>query len=367
MYFENVKKNFGFGMMRLPMIGDKVDEEQVCKMVDLFLEEGFNYFDTAHLYIDGKSEQAVKNCLSSRHSRDKYILTNKLTSPCWEKPEDIRPLFQEQLDACGVEYFDYFLMHALNKKTFDKYKEHGAFEIAFQLKEEGKIKHVGLSFHDKADVLDEILTTYPQVEVVQIQYNYLDLDDDNIQSQACYEVCRKHNKPIIVMEPVKGGTLANLPAIAKAEFDKIGNNSPASYAIRYAAGKEGMFMTLSGMSNLEQMKDNISFMKDFQQLDDKEMNTIDLVTSILKKQETIACTACRYCTDGCPMSILIPDLFGLYNAKKVFGDDNQTEYDEYTSSNGKASECITCGQCEQACPQKLKVIELLEKVTAEYE
>ncbi len=367
MYFDGVKKNFGFGMMRLPMIDKDVDIEQTKAMVDYFMEAGFNYFDTAHVYIEGKSEQSIKTCLTERYDREDYILTDKLSNSNWEKREDIRPLVDQMLEACGVEYFDFLLMHALNKDSFKKYRDQGAFEEALALKEEGKIRHLGMSFHDSAEVLDQILTEIPQVEVVQIQFNYLDQDDDNVQSRACYEVCRKHGKPIIVMEPVKGGTLANLPAIARKEFEKLSDMSPASYAIRYVASHEGIFMILSGMSNMEQMKDNVSFMKDFKKLDSGEMQAIETVTKILKDQDTIACTACRYCVDGCPMGILIPDLFMAYNNKKIFGSDEQATYDKITETSGLASACIECGQCEGECPQSLKIITLLKDVALEFE
>lgn len=224
---DGVKKNFGFGCMRLPMIGEDVDIAQTNKMVDTYLERGFNYFDTAHGYIQGKSEKALKTCLTDRYSRDKYILINKLTNFFFKKEEDIRPFFEQQLETCGVDYFDYYLMHAQGAENFKFFKQCRAYETAFELKKEGKVKHVGISFHDKAEVLEQILTEYPQVEVVQIQFNYLDYEDPAVQSRKCYEVCRKHNKPVIVMEPVKGGSLVNLPEDAKkvledvaAEFEK---------------------------------------------------------------------------------------------------------------------------------------------------
>lgn len=209
--FENVKKNFGFGCMRLPMKDGEVDKAEMCRMVDAFLARGFNYFDTAHGYLGGKGEIAVRECLAERYPRDAFILTDKLTGSYFHSEADIRPFFESQLKACGVEYFDFYLMHSQNKEIFEKFRACNAYETAFALKEEGKVRHVGLSFHDRAEVLDEILTAYPQVEVVQIQLNYVDFEDAAIQSRLCYEVCRKHGKPIIVMEPVKGGTLVNLP------------------------------------------------------------------------------------------------------------------------------------------------------------
>ena len=367
--FENVKKNFGFGCMRLPMKDDEVDSAQFCKMVDYFLAQGFNYFDTAHGYLSGKSETAIRECLVKRHPRESYILTDKLTAPYFEREEDIRPFFSSQLEACGVEYFDFYLMHAQSKSIFEKFKSCRAYETALDLKAEGKIKHFGISFHDTADVLDEILTEYPQIEVVQIQLNYIDFDDPAVQSRKCYEVCRRHGKPIIVMEPVKGGNLVNLPDEAKAIIDSLGGGSPASYAIRFAAGFDGIFMVLSGMSNMEQMEDNLSYMKEFRPLDDGEKAAIDKVCEVFRSMRLIPCTACRYCVDGCPKHISIPDLFSCMNTKTVYHDWNANYYyDEvHTKHNGKASDCIKCGKCEQICPQHLHIRDLLADVAKEFE
>ena len=267
---DKIKKNFGFGCMRFPMIGEKIDEAQVSQMVDYFLDQGFNYFDTAHGYIGERSELAVKNCLTSRYPRESYILTNKLTAAYFEKEEDIRPFFESQLERCGVDYFDFYLMHAQGMGNYPKFKECHAYETALTFKEEGKIRHFGISFHDRAEVLEQILTEYPQIEVVQIQFNYADFDDPAVQAGKCYEICRKHGKQVIVMEPVRGGSLANLPDDAKAVFEELHGGSPATYAIRYAAGFPGIMMVLSGMSSLEQMKENVSFMKDFRPLDGDE-------------------------------------------------------------------------------------------------
>ena len=367
--FENVKRNFGFGCMRLPMKDGEVDREEMCRMVDAFLDAGFNYFDTAHGYLGGKSELAVRDCLTTRHPRESYLLADKLTDSFFQSEADIRPFFESQLKACGVDYFDFYLMHAQNHENFEKYKACRAYETAFDLKAEGKVRHVGLSFHDTADVLDNILSTYPQVEFVQIQLNYLDFDDVAVQSRLCYEVCRKHGKPIIVMEPVKGGTLVNLPATARAVLDDLHGGSPAGYAIRFAAGFEGIFMVLSGMSNMEQMLDNLSYMKDFRPLDETERAAVARVCDILHNQHLIACTACRYCIDGCPRHISIPDLFACMNAKQLSHDWNPDYYYEnvYTAKGGKASDCIACGKCEKVCPQGLPIRKLLGEVAAEFE
>ncbi|MCI7538621.1 MAG: aldo/keto reductase [Fusicatenibacter saccharivorans] len=366
---DKVKKNFGFGCMRLPMNGEEVDLEQTKKMVDTFIEQGFNYFDTAHGYIQGKSEKALKECLTSRYPRDKYILTDKLTANFFKKEEDIRPLFESQLEICGVDYFDFYLMHAQGAGNYAHFKECHAYETAFELKKEGKVRHVGISFHDKPEVLEQILTEYPEVEVVQIQFNYVDYDDPAVQSRACYEVCRKHNKPVIVMEPVKGGNLVNLPEDAKAVLDELYGGSPASYAIRFAAGFPGMMMVLSGMSSMEQMNDNLSYMKDFQPLNEAELAAVKKVQEIFKSKNLIPCTACRYCIDGCPKHISIPDLFAIMNTKQIYHDWNADYYYNvvHIALGRKASDCLKCGKCEKVCPQHLQIRNLLEDVAKDFE
>lgn len=366
---DRIKKNFGFGCMRLPMSGGEVDTAELNRMVDLFLESGFNYFDTAHGYLNGKSELALRECLTSRYPHDRYILTNKLTNFFFQKEADIRPFFQSQLDACGVDYFDFYLMHAQSADIFAHFKRCRAYETALELKAEGKIRHFGISFHDRAAVLDQILTEYPQVEVVQIQLNYLDWEDPAVESRKCYEVCRRHDKPVIVMEPCKGGSLVKLPEDAKAVLAGLHGGSPASYAIRFAAGHEGVVMVLSGMSDLAQMRDNLGFMKDFHPLDKGEMQAVEQVCRLMRSKNMIPCTACRYCTAGCPMNISIPDLFACFNAKNAFHDWNADYYysNVHTVHNGKASACIKCGKCEAACPQHLPIRELLEKTAAEFE
>ena len=363
------EKKLGFGCMRLPMQDGEVDYDEFNKMIDYAMQNGFNYFDTAHGYLNGKSETAIRDCLSARYRREEFILTDKLTKPYFNTEEDIVPFFEEQLKWTGVEYFDYYLMHAQDRDIYNHFQKCHAYEVAAKLKEEGKIKHLGISFHDTADVLDKILNEHPEIEIVQIQFNYIDYESSSVQSKKVYEVARKHNKPLLIMEPVKGGGLANLPDSAKEVFDELGNKlSYASYAIRFAASQEGIYKVLSGMSNLEQMKDNVSYMKDFKPLTDKEYEAINKVVKIMNSMGGIPCTACRYCTEGCPMHISIPDLFACYNAKVQFGDWNSKYYyDVHTKTNGKASECIKCGACEKICPQHLEIRKLLEKVAKNFE
>ena len=364
---ENIMKNFGFGFMRLPMNGEEVDIEQTKQMVDAFLEAGFNYFDTAHGYLSGKSELALRETLTSRYPRDRYILTNKLSGNFFEKEEDIRVCFEDQLRCCGVDYFDFYLMHAQNRRNYEKYQACHAYETAFALKAEGKVRHVGISFHDSADILDKILTDHPQIEVVQLQFNYLDFDEPSVQSRLCWEVCRKHGKPVIVMEPVKGGTLVNLPEEAAEVFAALGG-SPASYAIRFAAGFEGIMMVLSGMSTLAMVEENCGFMADFQKLSDEEMAAVNKVRDIFHAQHLIPCTACKYCTEVCPQGIRIPDLFACMNAKKQFNSWTAAyHYSTTVKESAAPADCLKCGLCEDACPQNLKIRDLLEDVAKEFE
>ena len=366
--FEKIKKNFGFGAMRLPMENGVVDLELATRMVDTFMEMGFNYFDTAHGYMEGKSETTLRHCLTSRYPRESYVLTNKLSGFHFKTQEEIRPLFESQLEACGVDYFDFYLMHAQDKKLFAKYKRCKAYETALELKAEGKIRHLGISFHDNAEMLEEILTQYPQIEVVQLQFNYADYDSPSVQSGACYQVCRKFGKPVIVMEPVKGGVLVNLPDKAKKVFDDLQGGSYASYAIRFAAGFEGIMMVLSGMGNMEMVQDNCGYMQDFKPLTKQELTAVKKVRGILAAMHSIPCTACRYCTEVCPQEIPIPEFFACYNAQKLFNNWNSGYYFRNVQASGASpADCINCGMCEGICPQHLEIRDLLTKVAAEFE
>lgn len=346
----------------------EVDTAEFSLMIDEFMKHGFNYFDTAHGYISGKSETAIRECLSSRYPRESFFLVNKLSGSYFSSREEIRPFFESQLLACGVDYFDLYLMHAQNKQLYERYKSQSAYEEALSLLKEGKIKHFGISFHDKAQVLEEILSEYPEIEAVQIQFNYADYDDASVESRKCYDVCRKYGKPIIVMEPVKGGSLARLPAAASDVIASLGGGSPAAYALRFAAGFDGVEMVLSGVSTLDMMRENATVMENPEPLSERERAAVDEVRAILHNKNVISCTACRYCTDGCPMNISIPDLFACMNGKQLWNDWNAEYYYEvHTHDKGLASACIECGACEDICPQKLPIRELLKTVSAEFE
>lgn len=371
-FFPQIHGNFGFGCMRLPMKGESVDYDEFIRMADAFIDAGFNYFDTAHGYIGGQSETAIRDCVSKRYDRSRFLLTNKLTDPYFQKQEDIRPFFEQQLAWCGVEYFDFYLMHAQDKNNYKKFTRCKAYETAYELKKEGLIWHLGISFHDKADVLDMILTEHPEIEIVQIQFNYVDYEDASVESRKVYEVCEKHDKPVIVMEPVKGGSLVNLPADADRIFRELKGGSNASYAIRFAASFPNMAMVLSGMSNMAQMEDNISAMKDFRPLDETEIQAVKSVCDIFRSLNLIPCTSCRYCIEEneCPKGIRIPDMFSSLNAHETFHNWNTNFY--YNSvitggGHGKASECIQCGKCEKVCPQHLPIRELLKDVAKTFE
>ncbi len=378
--FGEIKKHLGLGMMRLPMTDGKIDNEQVCKMVDLFIDSGFNYFDTAHGYHDGLSEIAVRECLTSRHERSEYILTDKLTDEYFKSEEDIRPLIDLQLETCGVDYFDFLLMHAQNAQNFEFFKKCRAYETAFALKAEGKVRHVGISFHDKAEVLDRILSEYPEIEIVQIQFNYLDYESVSVESRKVYEVCRKHGKPVLIMEPVKGGNLVKLPEAAQNVFDDLRAEtgsvcSNAGYALRFAAGFDGIEMVLSGMSSMEQIQDNIKTFScnegDFAPLSDRERRAVDDVADVFGSLGAIPCTKCRYCIEEnhCPMEIKIPSFFSCYNSKVLFGMNNPWETYEsiIEHGSGKPGDCIECGMCEAVCPQHLEIRELLKTVAQKFE
>lgn len=370
-------KKLGFGMMRLPLLNKdddgSIDIELTKKMVDVFIERGFTYFDTAWMYCDYKSENAVKAAVVDRHPRDSFTLTTKLHNMYVHSFEDRDKIFNEQLRKTGVEYFDYYLLHDVNVHSYETYKKYDCYEWLKEKKAKGLTLHIAMSFHDSADFLDKVLTEWPEIEFVQLQLNYLDWDSLGVQSRLCYETAVKHGKKVVVMEPVKGGTLAKLPERVETMFHE---HSPAasnaSWAIRFAASCPEVFMVLSGMSDMQQMLDNTSYMQDFKPLDDEERAIIKSAVDIINGTITVPCTGCSYCTDGCPMNIAIPKYFSLYNAdKQESAEKGWSSHGEYyynlTKNFGKASDCIGCGQCESVCPQHLPIRKYLKDVAGHFE
>ena len=370
-------KKLGFGMMRLPLLDPSkdtsIDIEQVKKMVDMFIERGYTYFDTAWMYHSCTSERAVKEVLVDRYPRESFTLTTKLHSGFFDDLEGRDRIFNEQLEKTGAGYFDYYLIHDVHDESYEKYLRLDCFNWIRKKKEEGLIKHMGFSFHGKAPLLERILKEQPDMEYVQLQINYLDWESSNVQSRLCYELCEKYNKQVIVMEPVKGGSLANLPdPIAKPLLDMHLDWSISSWAIKYAASLKNVFMVLSGMSNMAQLDDNTAYMQDFEPLNQEESELLAKAAIEINKYIAIPCTGCSYCTDGCPMKIAIPKYFSFYNHDKevVKGwgwHDKKDEYKELCQTFGKASECVGCGQCEGICPQHLPIISYLKEVAEHFE
>ncbi|MDR1044479.1 MAG: aldo/keto reductase [Candidatus Adiutrix sp.] len=361
---ENIKK-LGFGLMRLPQISGEIDVEQVKQMVDLFLEKGFSYFDTAYVYNDGRSEEAIKKALVDRHPRDSYQLATKLAA--WFGPktaQEAQDMFWTSLKRTGVEFFDFYLLHNLGVGRTESFEQFGIWDFLAGQKRAGRIRHLGFSMHATAARLEEVLARHPEMEFVQLQINYSDWESGIIQSRKCYEVARKYGKPVIVMEPVKGGALANLPEKVAGLFKQANPKaSIPSWAIRYAASLEGVITVLSGMSDLEQMKDNLSYMEKFQPLSQDELAVVEKARAALAEIPQIPCTDCHYCLKGCPQHIAIAGTFKVMNDYLLYHDLDTARqiYGWETMGAGKASDCTECGQCETACPQSIPIIGELAK------
>lgn len=360
-------KKLGFGLMRLPLldVNDKgsIDIEHTKKMVDEFIARGFTYFDTAWMYCKFRSENATKEALVDRYPRDSYTLASKLHSAFFNTKEERDVIFNEQRKKTGVEYFDYYLIHDINKNSYQVYEERDCFNWIIEKKKQGLVKNIGFSFHATADLLDEILTKHPEMEFVQLQINYLDWENDIVQSKACYEVAVKHGKKVVVMEPVKGGRLAQVPKEVEEMFKAYNPElSPASWAIRFAASLDNVFMVLSGMSNMEQLIDNTDYMMDFKPLSEEELALIWKAAEIIKEYNKIPCTGCAYCLDGCPAGIAIPEYFNVYNADMRGENGQGDQYNTLVEKGGKASECVECGQCESICPQHIHIIDELKTI-----
>ena len=372
-------KKLGFGLMRMPTI-DKtnaadVDIEQVKKMVDLFMEKGFTYFDTAIMYNGFASQSTAKAALVDRYPRDSFTLATKLHAAFFNSTEEREKVFNEQLEQTGAGYFDYYLLHGIESAMLPKYDQFDCWNWLLDKKANGLVKHAGFSFHDSAELLDELLTKHPEMEFVQLQINYLDWESEWIQSRACYEVAVKHGKPVIVMEPVKGGTLANVPLQAEKLFkDHDPKLSVPSWAIRFAASLDNVMVVLSGMSNIEQMEDNLSYMEDFKPLTEEEKKLCFKVADVINGQIAVPCTGCSYCTEGCPMKIAIPQYFSMYNEDMREAEEklavwtvNYSNYAILAEKFGKAKDCIECGQCEGVCPQHLPIIKNLKTVSEHFD
>jgi len=366
-------KKLGFGLMRLPMDGKKVDIEKTKELVDEFMSNGFTYFDTAYMYCEGQSESAIKECLVDRYPRESYTLTTKLPPMGINSFEDRDRIFNDQKAKTGLDYFDYYWLHAVTKDRLEIYDKYDCWNFIKKKKEAGEVKHIGFSYHDDAKTLDELLNKHPEIEFVQLQINYLDWLSDNVQSKACYEVCVKHNKKVIVMEPVKGGTLVKLPDEAEDLFAKADKDmSNASWAIRFAASLDNVFMVLSGMTTLSQMKDNISYMNDFKPLTKDEHDMCLKVAEIIKNIQIIPCTGCEYCMSVCPINMPIAKYFSLYNIDKqevrLAGWTTQGTYYRNLKSKGTSPiDCLECGECENICPQHLKIRKYLKEVKTYFE
>ena len=354
----------GFGLMRLPKNPDgSIDVPQVCQMADQFIAAGGTYFDTAYVYDDGASEAAFKAAVADRYPRESYTVATKLNVRVAKDAEDARQQFYTSLERTGAGYIDYYLLHAIQRGNYEMYEEYGIWDYVAELKKKGLIRHWGFSFHSDPELLRMLLTKHPDAEFVQLQLNYADWENPGVASRKNWEICKEFGKPVTVMEPVKGGILADPIPTVKAVFDAEGSGrSYASWAVRFAASLDNILVVLSGMSNLAQMEDNLSYMKEFQPLSDAELDLIRQAQEALNGDKSIPCTACHYCTEGCPMGIPIPEIFTVANRRKGSPEFRTIrEYGIVTQGKGKASDCIQCGQCEAACPQNLPIIELLEK------
>ena len=370
-YFGESTPKLGFGLMRLPKSSTgKIDIEQTKKMVDMFMDAGLNYFDTAYVYDGGDSERAAKAALVDRYPRESFTLATKLCA--WmgaTNEKTAKQQFYTSLERTGAGYFDYYLLHALQAGNYKLYDKYHIWDFVKEQKEKGLIKHWGFSFHAGPDILDEILTNHPDAEFVQLQLNYADWENPDVTARANYEVARKHGKSIVVMEPVKGGALANPPKAVQDIFRKANPEASfASWAIRYVASLEGIITVLAGMSNVAQMEDNLSYMKQFKALDAEEQDAIRQAQEVINGIKSIPCTGCHYCTAGCPKQIPIPEIFEARNKQLVWGqlEQGKAEYAKAVADVGTASDCIACGQCERACPQQIPVIDRLKDCAAAF-
>ncbi|MBQ6267408.1 MAG: aldo/keto reductase [Clostridia bacterium] len=365
-YFGQSVPKLGFGLMRLPRKAGFTDIEQTKAMVDLFLAAGFTYFDTAYVYLG--SEKAIKAALVDRYPRESYTLATKINAFMMAPTESAaKNQFYTSLERTGAGYFDYYLLHSFKENNYQKYDKFHLWDYVAEQKQKGLVKHMGFSFHGKPLLLEQLLTAHPEVDFIQLQLNYADWENPKVASRENYEVARRHGVSIVVMEPVKGGSLANPPKSVRELLKAYApERSYASWAIRFAASLEGIITVLSGMSDLAQMQDNISFMKDFRPLDAQEQAVIRQAMALLRESDLIPCTACGYCTEGCPKSIRIPEIFAAVNQQRGNGqiEAAAAAYAAATADGARADDCIRCGQCERACPQGLPIIQRLSEAAA---
>ena len=360
MYREN---KVGFGFLRIPMIGQIPDWHSINDMVDLFLERGGRYFDTCCTYLNGKSEEAIRECLVNRYPRNQFLLANKLPGYYCKSHEDCQEYFDAELQNCGVTYFDVYMLHWLNRAHYEIAQKYDEFGFLREVKASGRAKRIGFSYHDSAILLDEILTDHPEVDLVQLQINYLDWNTAGIESRKCYEVCQRHGKQVIVMEPVKGGTLASLPVDAQSILSALHPDwSPAAWALQFVQSLELVAVCLSGMNTLAQVAEN---MAPAPPLTRQELEALWQVRDIIESQTAVPCTGCRYCEPHCPQGISIPDCFRMFNELYRNPGDSwkiQPSYDQMARDHARASDCLSCRSCVSHCPQHIDIPVFLQKV-----
>lgn len=370
-------KKMGFGLMRLPQTDkdkpETINQEQVNKMTELFLEKGYTYFDTAYPYHNGKSEIALKEALKNHH-RESYIVADKLPIFAITKEEEVEPIFKEQLERCGVEYFDYYLLHNISPFSEAGYIDVDSYKFLKQQKDAGKIKKLGFSSHGDAKYIEKYLQKYPDMDFIQLQINYLDWESQTIESKKCYEVAKKHDLEVIVMEPLKGGFLANIPEDANDLIKKFNPTlTPVELALRFVANLDNVFMVLCGVSSYKQMEENIEIFENMQPLSKEELDLIKQVSELINSKIIVPCTKCNYCINECPVNINIPYVFDLYNSEKLLNEDGFTTYQvtyiNYMKNkkNGPASACIDCGKCVEKCPQQINIPQVMKDVVESLE
>ncbi|MBQ4208341.1 MAG: aldo/keto reductase [Clostridia bacterium] len=367
-----LKQKLSFGLMRLPLknklIQTAVDHAVFCEMADAFLAAGYRHFDTSIVYHGGASETAFRDCVAKRHPRDSFTITDKMPMFLIKHKSMLEPTFKKELARCGVEYFDYYWLHSLNAKSYETCEKVGAFEWLEEKKREGRVLHTGFSFHDSAEVLDRILTKHPEVEYVQLQINYLDWEDEKVQSHLCYETARRHGKRIMIMEPVKGGALADVPETVRLMLEKADPSlSPAVWALRFAASLEGVDFVLSGMSTQSQLEENTAAFEKMAPLTQEQTALLLRAAEVIRSGIEIPCTACRYCVDACPMELAIPDYFSAFNAYQGNKKKAAEDFETHAADHGRPGDCIACRACESHCPQNLPIADLMVRVKERFE